>query len=367
VLLAVGSPGVVFAAMAGIAAAAALLVAPLHSPRALAGSADRGGIALLAREPDAVALVALVGAQFVAIGALDVLYVVLAIGVLGIGGSGAGYLNAAFGAGGVAAIAATAALVGRRRLVPALGAGIALWSAAFVVVALAPSVAAALLLLAAAGAGRAVVDVAGRTLLQRAAPPHVLARVFGVLEGLSMAGLAVGSLLAPALVAAAGPRGAFACLAAVLPLVVLVVGRRLAGMDARATVPVVEIALLRSLPIFAPLPAPELETLARALEPVELAAGTAVVREGEPGDRYHVIADGELEVSTGTRLGRGEGFGSIALLRNVPRTATVTARTPVRLYALAGETFVAVVARHPASAHAAERGVREQLEATLPA
>ena len=212
--------------------------------------------------------------------------------------------------------------------------------------------------------GRNVFDVAGRTLLQRIAPPELLARVFGVLEGAAMAGLAVGSLLAPALVALAGASAALACVGATLPLLALVSGRRLLGVDRRATLPVVELALLRSLPLFAPLP-PTLELLARNLEPVSLRAGSVVFRERGPGDRLYVVAEGEVELSRGGRpfgaLGRGDVFGEIALLRDVPRTATVTARTDVRLYALAREPFLAAVTGTPATVAEAGRPVDERL------
>jgi hypothetical protein len=370
VILAVGSPGAVFAVMAGVALIAAVLVAPLEGPPAAAETRPPlqealAGFRLLAREPAARLLVGLLGAQFVAIGALDVLYVVLAIGVLDLGGSGAGYLNAAFGAGGVAGIAVTVALVGRRHLMPPLVLGILTWGCAFAALAIWPTVAGALLLLAAAGAGRTLVDVAGRTILQRTAPGDVLSRVFGVLEGLSMAGLALGSLLTPALVGLLGARGAIAGIGALLPLVVVLAWRRLLDIDRHAPVPVVEIALLRSLPLFAPLGAPTLEGLARGLLELKVPAGTAVVREGEPGDRFYVIAEGELAVTAAgqelRKIGRGEGFGEIALLEDVPRTATVTAGTEARLYALDKLSFLASVTGHPRSAGEAARLVRERV------
>jgi CRP-like cAMP-binding protein len=370
VLLAVASPGWVFAVFAAVALLAALVVAPVQGPPPAAEPRPPleealAGFRLLGREPAARTLVGVLSAQFVAIGALDVLYVVLAISVLDLGGSGAGYLNAAFGAGGVAGIAVTVALIGRRRLMPALVLAVVVWGAAFALLGAWPTTIGALLLLAAAGAGRSLLDVAGRTILQRTAPGDVLSRVFGVLEGLSMAGLALGSLLTPLLVSLFGARWAIVGIGALLPLAVLLASRQLLEIDRRAPVPVVEIALLRSLPLFSPLGAPALEGLARGLVELQAPAGTAVIREGEPGDRFYVVADGELEVSAQGRelrtIGRGDGFGEIALLENVPRTATVTARTDSSLYALDKPSFLVSVSSHPRAAGEAERLVRERL------
>jgi hypothetical protein len=213
---------------------------------------------------------------------------------------------------------------------------------------LAPSAAGAFLLLAAAGVGRSVFDVAGRTLLQRTAPTEVLARVFGVLEGLSMAGLALGSLLAPIAVALGGADAAFITVAALMPLLALVASKRLGRIDSSATVPVVELALLRSVPVTAVLPGPELERLARGLSPLAVTAGTSVITQGEAGDRFYVVAEGDFDVIVDGRhanqLHRGDAFGEIALLRDQPRNASVKASCDGLVYALGRDDFLAAVA-----------------------
>ena len=367
-MLALSGPGMVFAVLAGAALVGALLVAPIQgpTPSAAAGGSVAAEIAagarLLAAAPETRAVAGLLGAQYIVIGALDILFVVLAIGVLDLGGSGAGYLNAAFGAGGVLGLVVTTALVGRPRLAGAVALGVAVWSGSLVLIGIHPTTIGAFVLLAAAGAGRNLFDVAGRTLLQRSAPPELLARVFGVLESLAMAGLAVGALLAPALVALGGARLAFVVAGLLLPALIAVHGRAFLRIDRRADVPVVEIALLRSLPLFAPLPAPELEAVARALVAVEAAAGDTVVQRGEHGDRFYVIADGELDVEdVGRTLRRGDVFGEIALIADIPRTATVRARTPARLLALDRRSFLLTVTGNEHVASEAERLVHDRL------
>jgi MFS family permease len=347
VLLDVSSPGVAFAAAAAFAAGATAAAAGLPRTAPSAAHADDARLDLrrLAREPAPRTLIGVLATQYVAIGALDVLYVVLALSTLAMGEGGAGYLNAAFGAGGVAGVVLTALLVGRRRLAPALALAVAAWALAFAALAARPTVFGAVALLAVAGAARSTLDVAGRTLLQRAVPSGVLARVFGVLEGLSMLGLALGSLLTPVLVAAGGVRAALFVLAALLPAAALAAGRRLLSLDRDADVPVVEIALLRSQAVFAPLTAPQLESLARALVPVRAHAGDVVVERGSDGDRFYVVAGGELDVDGQRTLQRGDGFGEIALLHDVPRTATVRARTDAQLFALERRPFLAAVGR----------------------
>jgi hypothetical protein len=186
--------------------------------------------------------------------------------------------------------------------------------------------------------------------LQRSVPARLLGRIFGLLEGLTMAGLALGALLVPLLVYLGGSRLALLGVAALLPLAAAVGGRGLVTLDAEAPVPVVEIALLRSLPLFAELPAPAIEGLAAALTPVELPAGAVLIRQGEPGDAYYAIAAGELDVHQDGRFvrrcGRGDGVGEIALLRDVPRTATVTAHTLATVYQLNREPFLTAVLGH---------------------
>src|SRR5262249_32666598 len=217
------------------------------------------------------------------------------------------------------------------------------------------------------GAGRALLDVASRSLLQRSVPAQSLGQVFGLLEGLTMAGLAIGSLLVPVLVHLGGSEVALLGVAALLPLAAAPRGPAPVTRDTQAPVPVVEIALLRSLPLFAELPAPAVEGLAAALTLVEVPAGGFLIRQGEEGDAYYAIAAGEFDVVRNGRLlrrcGRGEGVGEIALLRAVPRTASVLAQTRGRVYRLAREPFLTAVLGHAATQRQAHSITDAQLAA----
>jgi hypothetical protein len=175
--------------------------------------------------------------------------------------------------------------------------------------------------------------------------------VLGLLEGVLLGSIGVGALLAPLLIELAGIRWALVATGALLPALAVLAARRLRSIDSRTAAPA-ELQLLQGVPTLAPLPVATLELLAGALTEVRLPAGAVVIREGESGDRFYVVDEGEVEIE-GKRFGHGEGFGEIALLRDVPRTATVTAATDVKLWALERDEFIAAVTGHePASAAA---------------
>ena len=366
VLISLAGVGSVFAVCAGLGIAAALLVAGLRvatlvpagqqEPSALAGAGE--GLRLTVRQPRLRLMVALLTAASVVAGALDLLIVILAISVLGRPQAWAGYLDFAFGAGAVLAATVSAVLIGRRLGGPILAAAL-MFSVALAALAFGLGLAGTMALLAAAGASDTLLEVAIRTLLQRSVPPQLIGRVFGVLEGFTMAGYALGALLVPLLVHLGGSRLALLGVAAVLPIAAAVGGRALFGLDAETPVPVVEIALLRSLPLFAELPAPAIEGLAAALTPVHLPADAVLIRQGDPGDAYYAIAAGELDALQDghflRRCGRGEGVGEIALLRAIPRTATVIAHSAATVYELNRELFLTAVLGHAPTQRQADR------------
>lgn len=365
VIMAVSGPGQVFALMAVATAIAALLVIGVHGPPAAASSDEEGpmeqvaaGVRVLAHQPNPRFLVLLLGMEFVITGAFDVLYVVLALDVLDVGPGWVGYLNAGFAAGGVIGSSLAVVLITRRRLAPPIGLAVLGMGVGTMLLAWAPSAIAALLLLVVIGSGRAVMDVGARTLLQRVSPADVLGRVFGMLEAIIMAGLALGALVIPPLIALGGAKAALVgC--GVLIVAVLVIGlRALVRVDRSAKVPIVEISLLRITPLFATLPPVQLEGVAHALVPVEASAGTAIIHQGDEGDRYFAIASGEVEVERDgvalARLARGEGFGETALLRNAPRNATVTAVTDSKLYSLEKDPFLTAITSHAPAQRAAD-------------
>ncbi|HWF36078.1 MAG TPA: cyclic nucleotide-binding domain-containing protein [Solirubrobacteraceae bacterium] len=378
VLIAVDGPGLACAAFAVGVALSALVVTPLArrvstapaSPTTAPAAKTDGEVPMsvltaVRSQPGMASLLGVVGVQFVALGALDVLEVVIAISLLALGPSGAGYLSAAFGAGGVAGGVLAIVLIRPHRLARPLLVGGLAWGAAFLLLSAWPTAAAAFALLAGAGACRTVLDVSGRTLLQRTIPAPFRGRVFGVLEGASMLGFALGSASVPLLAYLGGPRAAVAGTGVVLLAAVAATAHPVARLEASVPVADTALALLRGSSIFGMLPAPELEALAQSLVREQAPAGAAIVREGDRGDRFYLIASGTLTVSVGEAeigaLGPGDGFGEIALLRDGVRTATVTAREPVTLYALERLAFLEALTGSAPAHHAAQRLVADLL------
>jgi MFS family permease len=304
-------------------------------------------IAELRAYPSGLLLIGYVGAAFLLVGMADVLAVVLSFEILDLGPSGPGLLISAMGFGGIAGAAASIMLAGRRRLGPALTGSLLLAGAPFALAGLSTQLLAVVLLLAAAGAGKSLLDVAARTLLQRSVDEDVLARAFGVQEGLMMLALAIGSLSVPLLVALFGQRGAFVAAGLMLPMMGALTWARLRSVDAAAQPPPLSLALLRRVPMFGHLPAPVLERMASRMMPVEFAAGDTVIRQGDDGEHFYVVESGRLEVTVDGQprppLGPGDSFGEIAMMRDVPRTASIFAATASRLWALDRGTFLAAI------------------------
>jgi MFS family permease len=375
ILVSVADAGLVFALGAGALLLAAILVARVRveGDVVLASAADEGGarrmlaagFRAIASAPRARLVVSLIFAQAFVRGCLNVLIVVAAFRVLDAGGEAVGYMTAALGVGGLLGAVGAMTLGGRRLAVP-FGVALVFWGLPIMLIGPWPELVAAILLLTVVGAANSVEDVAAFTLLQRLVPDRVLTRVLGVIWSLAMAGVALGSIAAPVVIDAIGPRPAFVAVGAILPLLALLAYRRLVEID-RAVVPAPELALIQQVPMFAPLSVAGKERVAANLVQQSVAPGEVVIRAGETGDRFFIVGDGELEISADglRRIARkGDYFGEIALLRDVPRTATVKALVDTRLYALQREDFLAVVTGHEAARAAGHAVAEERLART---
>jgi cyclic nucleotide-binding protein/MFS transporter len=300
-------------------------------------------------------------------GALNVLVVAASIELLGMGEGGVGILNAALGLGALVGAVFALSLVGTSGLIRTQAWSLAWWGAPIAVAGLVPVPAVALGAMVVIGVANAVYDVAVLTIMQRGCTNAERASVFAVFEGVAGLGFVSGSLAEPVLIATFGVQGALAVTGAVLPILSLVVYARIGRADRVSAVDEETFRLLRSVEEFAQLPLTAIERLANGGVEVAFEPGAVLMRQGEPGDRFIVVADGEVEVSVDgrrlQRLGRGAGLGEIALLRHSPRTATVTAVGPVSGVCLDAGTFLAAVSG-PAAAHLTERIAEANLERT---
>ena len=372
VLVAATSPQAGFAVCAGALALGAVLLRALpRDPvpsyrRDGAGALDSVGVCVRALRADrGLRLVfgVLSTASFVE-GIVDVLVVVAAVEVVMLGEAGVGWLNAAWGLGGLIGGGVALLLLGRNRLAAGLALGSVLAGLPLVALAGVPEAAAAVTALVVLGVGYAVLEIAGLTLLQRLPSDEVLARTGGVLEAAYWITTGLGAVLAPLLVSALGPRGALLAAGCALPALVLARRAALGRLESGRPVPERPFALLRSLPLFAPLPLGTVENLALRVHEVRVGAGADVVREGEHGDRFYAICEGRLDVLRGgavrVTIAAGDFFGEVALLRDAPRNATVSALEPCVLYALERDVFLDAISAHTRCAEAAEAAVVER-------
>ncbi|MBA3398744.1 MAG: MFS transporter [Acidimicrobiia bacterium] len=378
-LLQMAGVTVVFAVAAGASLWAAALLVRLDydaPPRPSAPKESNlvrsavDGIRVVGRSRDLALIMGLAMAQSFTRGALTVLTVVLAIELLGSGEAGAGILTAAIGAGAVLGSFAASLLVDTRRLGGWFAVGVALWGLPVTLIGVFPHEVAALGLLACVGVGNSLIDLAGFTLLARLAADDVLARVFGVLESLVALSIGVGAVIASVVVDAAGVRAALVVVGLLCPVLAVASWQRLRGLDRSIGVRDDDIDLLHQVAMLNVLPLPAIEQLARGLEPVEVPAGHVVFQQGDVGDHYYVIESGDAEVvgdgQVVAALGPGVGFGEIALLRRIRRTATVRATSDLRLRALRSDGFLPVVLGYTPSAREAGAVVDSRLERFAP-
>jgi MFS family permease len=352
---------------------AALSVSRIRPTQALRYHPDRpdllhtllGGIRALVDYPSAGLVVALFWSQVVVRGLLNVLVVLAAQDLLHFGQQGVGYLYSAIGAGSLLGALGAVALVGRRRMAPSFVTGLTLWGLPILMIGLIPLAGPAVIFLVILGLGNATLDVSGFTIMQRTVPNAVRGRVFGVLEAGIMLSTGLGSAIAPLLVAVAGARGALIVTGAILPSLAVLSWRWVSRADGRGVIPERQLGLLRGVPMLAPLPLTVLEQVASELIAVRFTAGAQMIRQGEVGDRFYILAEGEAEATIDgqlvRRMGSGDSFGEIALLRDVPRTASVTAIEAVLAYALERDAFLAAVTGDRQSSSAAAAVVEARL------
>jgi MFS family permease len=374
VLLALSGPTAVFALTGAMFlwSAAFILRVPRDTPPERVEHSDVlseliAGFAAVVRRPALRVVVVLSGSAALVEGAFEVLLVVLALRLLHTDNAGVGWLRTAMGIGSIAAAAVVAVLAARRRLAGGFALGILLWGVPIAAAAAATVLPPALVLVGLVGAGAILVQVNGITLLQRSAENELLGRVLAVLETLYLAATAIGAVVAPVLVTWLGPQGALLAAGLFLPVLLVPLWPGLRRVDATAVIAEEPLALLRAIEMFAQLPEPVLERLAAEATSVTATAGQAVVSRGEAGDRFYVLAEGRATVEIDGReareLGPGDFFGEIALLRDVPRTATVRAVERLRLYALERDDFIAAVTGHAPTLEAAESVVTSRLPA----
>ena len=366
---------------AATACAAALFTLAALSVRRLDATEDRGtdrapdqpiverpsilaGFRTVARRPGPALVIVDFLSQLIVRGLLITLVVVTSLELLDLGNAGIGWLNAAIGLGGLVGAIGAASLSGRVRLSRLFALSLALWGLPIAVIGAWPVPVVAFVAMFVTGLSNASLDISGFTVLQRSFPARERLAAFGLVEGATGFGVALGGIIAPVLLDRFGVRAALALTGAILPIMAVATWPRISRLELESLVPEARLRLLRRVPLFMPLNLSTLERLASAMLPTGVPTGEVLMREGEPGDRYLVIETGAVEVSISGRpvrtCGPGEGIGEIALLRDIPRTASVVAIEPTQVLSLDAISFKAAMAS-PAAWAAAEVTIADRL------
>lgn len=306
----------------------------------------REGLATLRRHWDARTVVVVWTLESMLVGILEVVLVVVALDLLDWGDPGVGLLTAITGIGGILGATSLAASSRTRAYGLALVSAVALFGVGLAGMSVAQAVV-VVIGTGAVGVALSRADVASQTLIQRTTPGESLGRVLGMIEGLYWAAVGVGALIGSVLIEWIGPAPALMSFAAAAVLIALVFTVPLRRIDREAQVAYDRVASCAGCSLFAVLPAATVEYLANHASEMEFSPGERIMAEGDPGDDFYLIVDGETDVDVGgtvvKRLGPSEYFGEIALLYQTPRTATVTAVGPLRVLRFDGAHFVAAV------------------------
>jgi Cyclic nucleotide-binding domain len=377
-LLAIGTAQSAMLVACGFVVVAAVLLAgvrPLSSPAPVRAARRLEQLKLDmvtgfdagVRRRDAVALFVPAAAQTFARGVLNVLTVVIALELFSLGSAAVGWLTALLGVGGLLAGPLAILLVRGRRVARSFAGGVAGWGVPMILLAFAHAPYWPYLMFGLIGVANVFDDVGGYSSLQQVIPPRLMGRALGVRRGVLLLSMGLGSAVTPLLIRAWGARGT---LIATGLLVVVSAASFLPGLtaiDSRISAPGPDLALLRQVSFFRPLPFAIVEHLASELQSATYEPGDAIIGEGEPGERFYIIAAGQASAAKdGERLsemGTGDSFGEIALLRRIPRTAAVTATSRLEVRTLAREEFLAAVTGNPESVERAEEVVSTRLQA----
>ena len=377
-LLAAGMVQAAMLVSCGLVAVAAVLLAgvrPLSSeaPVRAAGRLKQLKLDMAAgfnagvRQRDAAALFVPAAAQTFGRGVLNVLTVVIALELFDLGSAAVGWLTALLGVGGLLVGPLAVLVVRGKRVARSFAAGVAGWGVPMILLGFAHGAYWPYLMFGVIGVANVFDDVGVYSSLQQVIPPRLMGRALGVRRGLLLLSMGLGSAVTPWLIDAWGARGTLIATGLLLVALAAAFLPRLTAIDGKISAPGPDLTLLRQVSFFHPLPFAIVEHLTSELQSATYQPGDVIVRDGEPGERFYIIAEGRARAAKDgmqlREMGSGESFGEIALLRRIPRTATVTALSRLEARTLAREEFLAAVTGNPESVERAEAVVSTRLQA----